>query len=542
MIRILLFLMLATPSFQFLMAQTANFRPVPPPKLVIGIVVENMRPDYIERYWEQFGNNGFKKLYSRGTVVANMKMAQHMQNYASGTATLFTGVYPGFHGIVDAVWYDRLRSREVQAVTDDYYFTVGADSKSGNASPRKLLTTTIGDNLKLATLNRAKVFTVAMNAESAILAAGHAADGAWWFDPVSGRMISSSFYVSNFPEWARDFNMVSQGEKYSGRNWVTLHHESVYSASLADNHPLEAGYNGRDNTFPHALGRLVRRAESFAPIKTTPYANTIVREFAAALMMNEGVGNDAIPDLITLFFSSMDYENNSFGPASREMQDLYLRLDEEIAQLITFAEEKFGRDDVVFFLTANTSASYPVNFLKETFRMPVGDFNLESTFALLNSFLNITFGEERWIEHLSGNQVYLDRRLIERMGIDLKAMQLSIAEFITQFEGVKAALPSYNLEQYPVYNGPLAALYRTYMMSRSGDVLYMLNEGWQPTHRFRRLNYTDQIHIPLVFYGARINSGIITEPFEAIDLAPTLSEIMQIPMPDKSIGRAIPGL
>ncbi len=542
MIKIFLLLLLAISTYHSSYAQSTNYRAVPPPKLVIGIVVENMRPDYIERYWDQFGNNGFKKLYSRGTVISNMRMAQHMQNYASGTATLFTGVYPGFHGIVDAVWYDRLRSREVQAVSDDYYFTVGADSKSGNASPRKLLSGTIGDNLKLATLNRAKVYSIAMNAESAILSAGHAADGAWWFDPVSGRMISSSFYVSNFPEWARDFNMVSQGEKYSGRNWVTLHHESVYSASLADNHPLEAGYNGRENTFPHALGRLVRRAESFAPIKTTPYANTIIREFATALMSNEAVGTDATPDLVTLFFSSMDYENHSFGPASREMQDLYLRLDEEIAQLITFAEEKFGRDDVVFFLTANTSASYSVNFLKETFRMPVGDFNLESTFALLNSFLNITFGEERWIEHLSGNQVYLDRRLIERKGIDLKTIQLSVAEFITQFEGVKAALPSYNLEQNPVNNGPLAALYRTYMISRSGDVLYMLNEGWQPAHRFRRLNYTDQIHLPLVFYGARINQGTIKEPFEAIDLAPTLSEIMQIPMPDKSIGRAIPGL
>lgn len=542
MFRIFLLLLLTICSFPTANAQAANFRSVPPPKLVIGIVVENMRPDYVERYWEQFGNNGFKKLYTRGTVVTNLKMVQHMQNYSSGTATLFTGVYPGFHGIVDEVWYDRLRTREVHSVRDDYYFTVGADSKSGNASPRKLLSATIGDNLKLATMNRAKVFSVAMNPESAILSAGHSANGAWWFDPVSGRMISSSFYVNNFPEWARDFNVVSQGDKYSGRNWVTLHHESVYSASLADNHPLEAGYNGRDNTFPHSLGRLVRRAESFAPIKTTPFANTIIREFATALMMNEDVGTDAVPDLVTLFFSSMDYENSSFGPASREMQDLYLRLDEEIAQLITFAEEKFGRDDVVFFLTANTSASYPTNFLKETFRMPVGDFNLESTFALLNSYLNITFGEERWIEHLSGNQVYLDRRLIERKGIDLKTIQLSVAEFITQFEGVKAALPSYILEQYPVNNGPLAALHRSFLISRSGDVLYILNEGWQPAHRFRRVNYTDQVHLPLVFYGARINAAIIKDPFEAIDLAPTLSEIMQIPMPDKSNGRAIPGL
>ena len=523
-------------------AQRTGYRTSNPPKVLIGIVVENMRPDYIDRYWNKFGNDGFRKLYTNGAVVTNMKITQHVQNYASGTATLFTGVYPSGHGIVDDVWYDRLRIREVGAVADDYYFTVGSDSKSGNASPKKLMATTVGDNLKLFSMNKSKVYSIAVNAESAILSAGHAADGAWWFDPVSGRMISSSYYVSAFPEWARNFNMVSQGDRYSGRNWVTLHPENYYTESLPDNHYLERGYGEKANTFPHSLNRLVRRAESFNPIKTTPFANTIIREFTTALLENEPVGEDNIPDMVTVVFSSMDYEYGSFGPASLEMQDLYLRLDQEIAELINFAEKRYGKENTVFFLTANTSASYPVNYLKEVFSMPVADFQPESAFALLNSFLNITFGEAKWIEHLSGQQVYLDHKLIERNNVNLADMRNQIADFLTQFEGIRVALPAHILEQGGSDNSALANLYRSYMINRSGDILYVLSEGWQPVYKFKRVNYTDQSHIPAVFYGAGIKPSIISSPCNAIDLAPTLSKILHISVPDKSMGKVIEGI
>ena len=529
-------------STTHLWAQTSGYRNSNPPKVLIGIVVENMRPDYIDRYWNKFGNDGFRKLYLNGAVVTNMKLAQHAQNYASGTATIFTGVYPSGHGIIDDVWYDRLRIREVSAVTDDYYFTVGADSKSGNASPKRLMASTVGDNLKLFSMNKARVYSIAMNAESAVLSAGHSADAAWWFDPVSGRMISSSFYISTFPEWARDFNMVSQGDRYSGRNWVTLHPESYYTESLPDNHYLERGYGDKANTFPHSLNRHVRRAESFNPIKTTPFANTIVREFATTLLENEPVGQDNIPDLVTVVFSSMDYEHGSFGPASLEMQDIYLRLDQEIAELINFAEKRYGKDNTVFFLTANTSASYPVNYLKEVFSMPVGDFQPESAFALLNSFLNITFGEAKWIEHLSGQQVYLDHKLIEKNRVNLIEMRNQIAEFLTQFEGIRVALPAHILEQGGSDNSALSNLYRSYMINRSGDILYVLNEGWQPVYKFKKVNYTDQSHIPAVFYGAGIKPAIISAPYNAIDIAPTLSEILHISIPDKSRGRVIEGI
>lgn len=519
-----------------------NYRQVDPPRVVIGIVVENMRPDYVDRYWDKFGTDGFRKLYSKGAVISNMKITQHVQNYASGTATLFTGVPPSVHGIVDVAWYDRLRSKVTNSITDDYYFTVGADSKSGNVSPRKLMANTVGDNLKVFSMNKSKVFSIAMNPESAIFAAGHSADAAWWFDTESGRMISGSFYVSTFPEWARDYNMVSQGEKYSGRNWVTLLPETQYSESLPDNYYLEKGYGEKSNTFPHSMNRLVKAAGSFQPIKTSPFANTIIKEFTKALLDNEPVGQDDIPDLVTVFFSSMDYAHGSFGPASLEMQDTYLRLDQEIAELITYAENKYGSDKILIYLTANTSASYPAEYLKQEFNMHAGEFQPESALALLNSLLNITYGEEKWIENITGHQIYLDHKLIKEKNIDLIEMRNLVADFITQFEAVKVALPSHILDQGGSDNGSLTGLYKTYMINRSGDILYVLNEGWIPTYKYDRVNYTDQIHIPVVFYGARVKQTLINEPYEATDIAPTLSEILHIPVPDKSRGKIITGI
>ena len=519
-----------------------NYRQVDPPRVVIGIVVENMRPDYVDRYWDKFGTDGFRKLYSKGAVISNMKITQHVQNYASGTATLFTGVPPSVHGIVDVAWYDRLRSKVTNCITDDYYFTVGADTKSGNASPRKLMANTVGDNLKVFSMNKSKVFSIAMNPESAIFAAGHSADAAWWFDTESGRMISGSFYVSTFPEWARDYNMVSQGEKYSGRNWVTLLPETQYSESLPDNYYLEKGYGERSNTFPHSMNRLVKAAGSYQPIKTSPFANTIIKEFTKALLDNEPVGEDDIPDLVTVFFSSMDYAHGSFGPASLEMQDTYLRLDQEIAELITYAENKYGSDKILIYLTANTSASYPAEYLKQEFNMHAGDFQPESALALLNSLLNITYGEEKWIENITGHQIYLDHKLIKEKNIDLIEMRNLVADFITQFEAVKVALPAHILDQGGSDNGSLTGLYKTYMINRSGDIMYVLNEGWIPTYKYDRVNYTDQIHIPVVFYWARVKQTLINEPYEATDIAPTLSEILHIPVPDKSRGKIITGI
>ncbi|HKI89451.1 MAG TPA: alkaline phosphatase family protein [Draconibacterium sp.] len=510
-----------------------------PPKLVLGIVVENMRPDYIQRYWNKFQANGFKKLYTDGAVCSNVNLTLHVQNYASGTASLFTGVNPSIHGIIGKSWYDRLKTKVQECTQDDYYFTVGADTKSGNASPVKLLSNTITDNLKIITQGKSKVFSVAMNRESAIFSAGHAADGAYWFDIESGRMVSSSFYINNFPDWIRVFNSENMPEMYSYRNWTTLLPETSYTESVEDDYLLEKGYYGKWNTFPHTISKYIKRAGNFSPLKTTPYANLIVKDFTLRLLENEDIGTDDNIDFVTAVFSSMDYENGSFGPASLEMEDTYLYLDQYISELIEATEKKFGKGNVLFFLTANTSASYPVEYLKEEFHLPVNHFSPESALALLNSLLNITYGDAKWIEYYEDLQVYLDHDLIEKNNLNLDEMRDVASNFINQFEGVQVSLPAYQLEQGSSANGLLAPLYKSYAKNRSGDFLYSLKEGWQPEYKYKDVNYTDQSHIPLVFYGAGIKPQKINEKYSAIDLVPTLAELLQIPVPDKCQGKII---
>ena len=510
------------------------------PKVVIGIVVENMRPDYIQRYWNKFQPNGFKKIYTQGAVCQNVKLTLHEQNYASGTATLFTGVHPSIHGIVSNTWYDRLKKKEIDSTEDDYYFTVGADTKAGAASPQNLLSTTLTDNLKILSGGKAKIFSAALNRESAIFAAGHAADGAYWFDTESGRMISSSFYVSTFPDWVRIFNSENYADIYSHRTWTTLLPETEYTESLRDDYLLERGYFGEFNTFPHSINKYIARTNDFRPFKTTPSANMMIKDFTLRLLENEEIGTDNVTDFVTAVFSSMDYENGSFGPASLEMEDTYLYLDQYIGELIDAAEEKFGKDNVLFFLTANTSASYPVEYLKEEFHLTVDYFNVESAIALLTSYLNITYGEEKWIEHYSDLQLYLDHDIISKSDdVTLNELREVSSNFINQFTGVQVSMPAFQLEQGSSANGLFEPLYNTYHKNRSGDFIYTLKEGWQPGYKYKRANYTDQSRIPIVIWGNGIKAQTISTTHNAVDLVPTLAELISVPRPDKCQGKII---
>lgn len=509
------------------------------PKVVVGIVVENMRPDYVHRYWDRFGNDGFKKLYSNGAVCSNVRLLQHIQSYASGTATLFTGTYPAVHGIVDRTWYDRLKKKETECTEDPRFTTTGADTPAGVASPVKLLSNTVTDVLKISSMGKSKVFSAALNRESAMFSAGHAADAAYWFDVESGRMVSSSFYLKPLPEWVFNFNAENYAEMYSYRTWTTLLPEETYTASLRDDYFLERGYFGEFNTFPHSINKYIKRTKDFRPFKTTPSANLMIKDFVLKLFENEEIGSDEHTDFVTAVFSSMDYENGSFGPPSLEMEDTYLYLDKYLGELISAAEKKYGKDKVLFFLVANTSASYPVEYLKHEFHLPVDNFNMESAIALLTSYLNITYGEEKWIEYYTEQQLYLDHELIKKRGFDLNEMREVTSNFINQFEGVLLSMPSFQLEQGSSENGMLSTLYKSYDKTRSGDFLFLLKEGWQPIYKYKRVNYTDQSQIPLVFYGAGIHQQIIKTKYNGIDLVPTLSELLQIPIPDKCQGNII---
>ncbi|TDN99092.1 alkaline phosphatase family protein [Sunxiuqinia elliptica] len=508
-------------------------------RLVVVLNVEQMRTDYISRFWNQLQEGGFKRLVNDGMVCENASMDLHIQKTVTGVPTLFTGVYPSRHGIVNDSWYDRLRQNDVDALRDDYFMTVGSDSKEGQLSAVKLLSPTIGDVLKLSSQNQSKVFSVALNANSAVFSAGHSADGAYWMDEQTGNMISSSYFVDQFPDWVRTFNDKGFAEMYVNRDWETLLPSTSYTESLADDYVLEPGYYEKWNTLPYNLSKLKSRAGSYKILKTTPFGNTMVKDFALALIEAEELGQDHTPDLLAVNFSSMDYEQGAFNPHSVEIQDLYLRLDRNIEHLLNYLDKQVGRDQYMVVLSSACSTGYPVNYLKEEFNMPVGFVAPERMVALLKSYLNISYGQGEWVEFIGDQQIYLNRDLIEKEGLELGRVQEKAAAFINQFEGVKLALPAISFEQGDYMKSQLAVIANSFNFKRSGDILYALEDGWQPEYKYKRTIYNDNSRVPLIWYGKGIGKGSSLKQVEAVDMVPTILYSLGMGIPKHCTGRII---
>jgi hypothetical protein len=510
------------------------------PRMVIGIVIEDFNPDYIERYWEKFGDGGFKRLYSRGFICANNHYDNLIQRPSVNMATLSTGTTPSRHGIINDNWIDRLKKKEVNAINDDFFITVGSDSKEGERSAMKLMTPTLGDQLKLLTKGKSRIFSVALNDVSAVLAAGHAANGAYWFDKTSGKMISSSYYVETFPKWAFDYNGLKMADAYFTMNWTPFKDQISYTESISDMSLKEEGYMGKYNTFPYDLGKLKKESGgSYKMLKTTPWGNTMVKDFTIQMIPKEQIGYDLVPDLLTVVFSSMDYERYSFGPFAVEMQDTYLRLDKDIAELLKYVEDGYGTDNILVYLTGLTSISYPAGYLKEKYHMTAGIFNPESAVALLKSYLNIRYGDSNWIELFTNQQIYLDHELIEKKKVNLQEMQKNIASFLNQFEGIAYAKAACEIEADNFPGGPLEPFQNNYHIKRSGDVLIKYEDGWQPRGKYNPVDYTDNSQVPLVWYGAGITKGTTLRKTSATDVVPTIAAFLGIAPPNSATGKVI---
>jgi len=532
--RHLLFLLLAV------LVSGSSLRSQPPaPVLVVGIVMENMRPDYLQRFAVRFGNDGFRKLLSEGRNFTAFRMDQLVQNHATGTATLFTGTSPSRHGIVDISWYDRSKGTERNCVSDEKYLIAGTLAHTPGVSPSQLLTTTVADQLKMHTSGKSKVFSIAMNPAPAVLSAGFTPDGVYWFDELTGNMVTSTYYRKELPQWVARFNDQKTVRSIASRNWALLKPASEYGECHADNDSLESGFGPGWNTFPYKMEDLIKSKGDYSVIKATPFANTLLKTFFLSMMEAENIGKDQFPDLVTLFFSSMDKYAAEFGPSSMETEDLYLRMDQEIAEIIRYLEGAFGKDKFVIYLTSNTSASYPVKILKERYRIPAGNFSPESAHALLNTYLHATFGDLRWTDFVSSNQAYLNLRLSGINKVNPADIRDKSAEFLSQFDGIRLAVTSDQIRQNILPQDLVNTIGRSYCPGRSGDVLFLLRDGWQPALKNGKTPYTDQQQLPLIFYGAGILPGIDRTSYQATALAAALSAILGIQSPASGEDKAI---
>ena len=520
-------------------AQLVSEKIINRPRLVVIINVEQMRPDYITRYSSKLQKDGFNRFIKNGTECVNARMDLPSQKNISGVATLFTGTYPNRHGIIDRIWYDRLKDENIDALEDTSYMTVGSDSEEGRKSSVNLLNNTIGDEFKIQTNGKAKVYTVGLNDYGAVLSAGHTADGAFWLDEKTGKMISSSYFLDSFPSWAFNFNEKKYAQFYIESKWEPLLLKKQYVESFKDKNPGEEGLYGKWKTFPYSLKKIYSDVGDYRILKAVPFGNDMVTDFSLSLISGEHLGIDENPDFLAVNYSSMDFANSSFGPNSLEMEDTYLRLDKNIQKLLDGIDKSVGLNKVLVILTSDCSSSCSVEYMKENFNLPVGYVHPEKMVALLKSYLNITYGQGDWIDYYTDQQIYLNRSLARSKKIDWRLFQTSVAYFINQFSGIRMALPAFDLERGDYVKSQLTTLSRSYNFRRSGDIMFQLENGWQPKYKFKKIQYSDNQHIPILWLGSWVRNYRDREKTDATDILPTVLEILGMDIPSYCEGRIL---
>lgn len=505
------------------------------PKLVVNIVVDQMRYDYIPLYWDKFEADGLKRLVEQGFSFNNNHFNYFPTYTGPGHASVYTGTTPSVNGIVGNAWYDRNIDRSMYVVSDSTVSPVGTGSDAGKMSPKNLLSTTVTDELKSASPD-SKVITVSIKDRGAVLPAGHLGDAAYWYEAETGKFVSSSWYVSELPEWVQSFNEKGLAKDFANRTWETLLPIEQYTESSADNRPYEGTFdNEKAPVFPHNLKS--NRGDEYSIISSTPFGNTLIAELAKSAVEGEGLGSGDVTDFLGISFSSTDYVGHKYGPHSVELQDTYLRLDRTIADLLSYLDDRVGEGNYLVVLTSDHGVvDVPQELINKN--MPGGYFNSDKAVDELGEFLVTEFGDEDWIENYTNQQVYLDRDLIDQNGLSLQVVQQKAADFLLQFKGVKSTNTAHNYQFEGYDNGQEAMYQRGFMYDRSGDVYIQLKSGWldtdYPTGTSHGSPYNYDTHVPLIFYGWNVPQGETTRKTTIPQIAPTISNMLNIPLPSGS--------
>ena len=524
-----------------MLSSTFVFAQVQQPKLVVGIVVDQMRFDYLTRYWNDYGDDGFKRLIFEGYNCTNTHFNYIPTYTGPGHASIYTGATPSTHGIISNYWYDRELEEYGYCVSDTDMNTVGADNESGKMSPAKMLTTTLGDELRLFSMNRSKVISIGLKDRSAILPGGHMANFAFWLDSETGDFVSSSYYGLRLPKWAQKFNKKDLCEAYLSEKWELLLPSKAYDESLNDNSAYEEPFTGQKYPkFPHDLPELLKE-NGKGLIKATPYGNTLTKDMAIAAIEGEDLGEDIHTDLLAVSFSSPDYVGHQFGTDSKEIQDTYLRLDRDLASFLSYLDDKIGKENVLVFLTADHGAVRTPSYLKDR-KIPAGYFEAEEPIRALKQFLQNIYGFGDWVKTYGDAQIFLNRELIFEKYLSLEEVQQQAADFMLRFDGVQKAVTGRTLENNEFDNGVLACLQKGFNQKRSADVFLVLDPAWieySHTGTTHGSGYTYDRHVPLIWYGWNVKAGHTRDKIAVTDIAGTVSSLLGISFPSGSQANVI---
>jgi predicted AlkP superfamily pyrophosphatase or phosphodiesterase len=519
--------------------------PVVRPKLVVGIVVDQMRWDYLYRYYNRYGDGGFKRLLKEGFSCENTYINYLPSSTAPGHATIYTGTVPSISGIAGNDWTEQLTGARVYCTDDSTVAPVGADaSDDGKMSPRNLLVTTITDELRMATNYQSRVVGISLKDRAAILPAGHTANAAFWLDDASGKFISSTYYMNQLPPEVDQFNKGKNIEQYLKNGWNTLYPIQTYIQSDSDDKSYEGKFPGESApVFPHNMKTAY--SKNRGAFRTTPFGNSLTLEFAKTILETYHLGTGAATDFLTINCASTDYVGHFFGPNSIEIEDTYLRLDLDLASFLSELDAKIGKDRYVVFLTADHGSASAVGY-SQAHRIPADFYSAKDILDNLDRLINQKYGIAKAIRSAENYQINFDLEKIAQSNADFDGIKKLVVGYLIKQPGVAYAVDMEKIRDAAIPEPIRTMIINGYNYKRSGQVQVVFQPGWLES--YARAGTTHgawnpyDTHIPLIFMGWDIHPGATATRVEMTDIAPTLATLLHIQAPNGNIGRPITDL
>jgi len=516
------------------------------PKLIVLVIVEQMRYEYLERFSTHFSSGGFKKIISSGVNCVDAHVNFAYGQSASGFASIATGTTPANHGIIGNSWYNRKSKSRVNCVSDDHYLSIGVDAHDEyQVSAKKLLATTYGDELLTQSFGRYRSYSISLDHQAAVLNAGHWSDGVYWLDEYSGEWMSGTYYNNVLPAWLNSFNNKGLGNVYMNRTWNTFLPMHTYKESTRDDAKYEIGIRNQ-NTFPYFLPKLKDSYKPYKLISCTPYGNSYTKDMAIELIEKEQLGKRQSVDFLTIAYTATEEIGNRFGCLSKEVEDTYIRFDFELMFFLNYLETHIGKENFLLILTSNHGMSISPKCESQK-SMKLGTFKPVETMYLIDKHLDVTFGEDNWIEHYQDLQIYLNTSVIKKHDLTIAEVEDDCCEFISKLAGIQSAIGSVWLADHNFCsNATFKLVDHSYNIERSGNIFITLKPGWGEQtvesvgSHISPYNY--DTHVPLLWYGWKMEPKIMKQPIEITDIIVTLSEITRTARPNMATGKVIDGL
>lgn len=541
-IKVISFLSMALLGCGTASAQQSNAAAIERPKLVVGIVVDQMRWDYLYRYQKCYTDGGFKRLLGEGFSCENTMIPYVPSVTAIGHTCIYTGSVPSIHGIAGNNFVKD--GKKVYCTDDDSIKPVGTTSGAALMSPRNLWVSTIGDEMKIASNGRAKVVGVALKDRASILPAGHNPNGAFWFDDQTGCFITSSYYMDRLPKWVEAFNDKRLPEQYLSQKWNTLYPKNTYTESTTDENEYENGIReGVKATLPLNLPELYKKY-GYGIIRNTPFGNSLTLDMAKAAIDGEQLGADDETDLLAVSCSSTDYIGHQVGTHAIETEDTYLRLDKAIADFLTYLDSKVGKGNYLVFLSADHGAMNNAAFLQDR-RIPAGSWDASATAKKLNHVLAKEYPEAGDIVKTVMNyQVFFNRDEIKSKQLDFDNIKQTVVNVLKEDPSVLYACDMAKASTESIPEEVKSRIINGYNRERSGDVVIILKPNFY-AHGMKGTDHgawnSYDTHIPLVFMGWGIKHGATTKQTFMTDIAPTIAAMLHVQAPNGCVGKSIFG-